>query len=48
MVSGRAPFMALVIIWLKLPKVWRAFAYVSVASGLIKLRVSEQAEPGGL
>lgn len=31
--------MALVIIWLKLPKVWRAFAYVSVASGLIKSRV---------
>lgn len=46
MMLGKGSFYGFLIIWLKLPKVWRAFAYVSVASDLIKLHVPGTADPG--
>lgn len=46
MILGKGSFYSFLIMWLKLPKVWRAFAHVSIASDLIKLHVPGTADPG--
>lgn len=45
--TRQGSFYGSLINWLKFPKVWRAFACVSVAHVLIKLYDSGQTEPAG-